>query len=348
MFTNLKAGIFITLAVLFITFTFYGWQLAKTPNLQADKPEAFVLLIPDGSTYESVLDTLKRNDVVNDFMSFRFMAKLLNYPERVKAGRYVIKSNSGNLQVITKLRNGLQDAVKLTFNNIRLKEDLIERIGRKFAFGPVVLGQMLNDGVVCQKYGLDTANIVSMFLPNTYDLFWNTKPEKLLDRMHDEYKKFWTSARLDKAKAIGLSPAQVSVMASIVDAETNQEDEMPRVAGVYLNRYNLPMPLQADPTVIFAWRDFDIKRVTERILAIRSPYNTYRNQGLPPSPINLPSTVAIDAVLNAEQHDYLYFCVKLGDDGKFTGHHEFAVTYEDHQNNARLYQKRLNEMKIQQ
>ncbi len=347
MFTNIKAGIFITLAVLFITFTFYGWQLAKTPNLQADKPESFVLLIPEGSTYESVLDTLKKNDVINDQMSFRFMAKLLNYPERVKAGRYVIKSNSGNLQVISKLRNGLQDAVKLTFNNIRLKDDLIERVGRKFAFGPAILGEMLNDPAVCQKYGLDTTNIVSMFLPNTYELFWNTKPEKLLDRMHDEYKKFWTAARLEKAKAIGLTPAQVSVMASIVDAETNQEDEMPRVAGVYLNRYNLPMPLQADPTVIFAWRDFGIKRVTERLLAIRSPYNTYRNQGLPPGPINLPSTVAIDAVLNAEKHDYLYFCVKLGDDGKFTGHHEFAATYEDHQNNARLYQKRLNELKIQ-
>ncbi|MCU0340163.1 MAG: endolytic transglycosylase MltG [Spirosomaceae bacterium] len=343
---NFKIGLFIFVAVMFTTFSFYFWQVAKSPNVQVDKGKDFALLIPTGGTYETLLDSLKKNDVLRDEMSFRFLAKLLKLPERVKAGRYVIKQNSGNLEVVQKLRSGNQDAVKLSFNNIRLKQDLIERVGKKFEFGPTSLGQLMNDPAVCQKYGFDTTNIVSLFLPNTYEIYWNTKAEKFLDRMHDEYQKFWTPARQEKAKALGMSQKEVAVMASIVDAETNYVEEMPRIAGVYYNRIQQSMPLQADPTVIFAHRDFSIKRVTSRLSALNSPYNTYRVLGLPPGPINIPSTDALEAVLNTEKHDYLYFCVKVDDDGKLKGHHAFAVEYDDHLNNARIYQEALNKMNI--
>ncbi len=343
---NFKIGLFITVSVIITTFTFYFWQMAKTPNFQVDKDKDFALLIPTGGTYEGMLDTLKKNEVVNDQITFRFLAKLLKLPERIKPGRYVLRRNMGNLEAIQKLRNGSQDAVRLTFNNIRLKSDLIQRIGSKFEFGADSLKNLMNDPAVCQKYGFDTTNIVSMFLPNTYEIYWTTKVDKFLGRMHDEYSKFWTPARLEKAKALNYSKAEVSVMASIVDAETNRNDEMPRIAGVYLNRIREGMPLQADPTVIFAWRDFSIKRVTGRLSALDSPYNTYRNLGLPPGPINLPSTVAIDAVLNAEKHQYLYFCVKIDPDGKLLGYHDFAETYEDHLLNARMYQEALNKMNI--
>ena len=343
---NFQIGLFVTVTVIITSFSFYFWQLAKTPNFQQGKDKDFALLIPAGATYETVLDSLKKNDVINDQMSFRFLAKLLDLPEKVKPGRYVLTRKMGNLEAIQKLRNGSQDAVRLTFNNIRLKEDLVKRIGAKFAFGADTLGRLLNDPLVCQKYGFDTTNIVSMFLPNTYEIFWTTKVDKFLGRMHDEYNKFWTPERIAKAKALGYSKAEVSVMASIVDAETNRTDEMPRIAGVYLNRIKQSMPLQADPTVIFAWRDFSIKRVTSKYSALNSPYNTYRVLGLPPGPINIPSTDAINAVLNAEQHDYLYFCVKIDPDGKLLGYHDFAVTYEDHLKNAKIYQEALNKLNI--
>jgi UPF0755 protein len=339
---NFKIGLLVFISIIVSTFTFYGWQIAKTPNLQTEHDKDFVLYVPTNGTYEGILDSLKKNNVVRDEMSFRFLAKLLKLPQRLKAGRYIIKKNAGNYGVINKLRQGNQDAVRLTFNNIRLKKDLIARIGSKFEFGEAELAKQMNNPEICQKYGFDTTTIVGMFLPNSYEIYWNTKSEKLLDRMHSEYQKFWTAGRISKANAIGFTPVQAITMASIVDAETNKEDEMPRVAGAYMNRYKLPMPLQADPTVVFAWQDFGIKRVTKNLLAIKSPYNTYRNLGLPPGPINLPSTAAIDAVLNYEKHDYLYFCAKED----FSGYHTFAVSYDDHLNNARMYQATLNNRNI--
>ena len=348
MLSNTKIGVLLVFMILFTSFATYFWQIAKAPNLQVeDSAPPFALYVGTNGTYKDVLDSLYKYRVVNDKMSFQFLARFLDLKEQLKPGRYVIRPKAGNLEVIQKLRKGLQDPVPLTFNNIRLKADLIKRVGNKFAFGPKALGALLNDSATCQKFGFDTTTVVSMFLPNTYDVMWTTSPDKLLGRMHDEYKKFWTPGRTAKATAQGLSPVQVSVMASIVDAETNQEDEMPRVAGVYLNRLRQNMPLQADPTVIFATGDFSIKRVTGRILGLNSPYNTYRNTGLPPGPINLPSLAALDAVLNAENHKYLYFCVRLTTDGGFTGYHDFAESYADHQNNARLYQEALNKRNIQ-
>ncbi len=340
---NLKVGIFITLAVLTTTFTFYFWQIFKTPNLQLEADRSFALLIPENATYESVVDTLKKNEVINDEISFRFVAKLLKYPERVKAGRYLIKPNATNFAVIQKLREGNQDAVRLTFNNIRLKSELIERIGPRFEFGEQKFREALSDPALVQKYGFDTATVVSMFLPNTYDIYWNVSPERFLDRMHSEYEKFWTDERKAKAKAINLTPEEVSILASIVEEEqARKPDERPRVAGMYINRLQAGMPLQADPTVKFALGDFGIKRILTAQLMTPSPYNTYLNTGLPPGPIRLADQVSLDAVLNYEKHDYTYMCAKAD----LSGYHAFAENYADHLANARLYQAELNRLQI--
>ncbi|GAB4015880.1 endolytic transglycosylase MltG [Spirosoma koreense] len=340
---NVKIAIFLTVSILLSTFTFYFWQVFKSPNFQLkDDDKTFALLIRRGATFESVMDTLKTQRVINDETSFRFLAKLMKYPERVKEGRYEIKPRMGNRDLLVKLRSGNQDAMPVTFTSMRQKSDLIQRLGSKFEFGPDALGNLLNDPATCEKFGFDTTTIVCMFLPNTYELFWTIKPEALLERMGREYKKFWTPERQAKAKALGLTQTQAQVLASIVAAETNKRDEQPRVAGVYLNRLKKDMKLEADPTVIFALRDFTIRRLLNRQLAVDSPYNTYRYTGLPPGPINLPSPTTIDAVLNAEQHDYLYFVVNAS----FNGYHTFSKTLSEHLANARLYQQALTRMKI--
>lgn len=340
--TKLLKYVFITFALFATMFSYYIWQITKTPNYQVDEKKGFTLLIPKGATFETVWDSLSRNKIVKDELSFKFLAKLLKYKENVREGRYVIKANMGNYEVIKKLRSGDQDAIRLTFNNIRLKKDLIHKIGNKFAFDSTSLIKVLEDTATARKYGFSNETFMCMFLPNTYEVFWNTTPDKLLGTMKTWYDKFWTEERKRKATAIGLDPIKAQIMASIVEAETKKADEKPRVAGVYMNRLHINMPLGADPTVIFAHQDFTIKRVTKAQLQINSPYNTYKVVGLPPGPINLPDLASIDAVLNYEKHDYMYFCAKED----FSGYHNFAVTYPDHLNNARIYQEALNKLKI--
>jgi UPF0755 protein len=343
MSNNVKIGLFLTVSILLTTFSFYFWQVFKSPNLQVrDGDKTFALLIPKGSTFDSVMDTLKTHKVINDETSFRFLAKLMKYQERVKEGRYEITPDMSNRAALVKLRSGNQDAMPVTFNSMRQKSDLIYRLGSKFEFGPESLGKLLNDPATCQKYGFDTTTIVCMFLPNTYEIFWTIKPEALLDRMGSEYKKFWTPERQAKAKELGMTQTEVQVLASIVASETNKRDEQPRVAGVYINRLKRGIKLEADPTVIFALRDFSIRRLLNKQLTVDSPYNTYRYAGLPPGPINLPAPATIDAVLNAEKHDYLYFVV----DARFNGYHTFSKTLSEHLANARLYQQALTRMKI--
>jgi UPF0755 protein len=340
---NFKVGVFLLIAILTTTFTFYFWQIFKTPNLQAKKETNFVLLIPEGGNFQSVVDTLNKHDVISDQISFRFLAKFLKYTEQVKPGRYVIEPNMTNYKAIDKLKSGLQDPVRLTFNNIRLKEDLLNRIGSRFAFGEDKLREAMSDPAVCQKYGMDTTTIVTMFLPNTYDVFWTVSTEKFLDRMHSEYKKYWTSERMEKAKAVGLTPVQVSILASIVEEEQARKvDERAKVAGLYLNRLKANMPLQADPTIKFALQDFGIKRILTEQLRVNSPYNTYTNIGLPPGPIRVADQNSLNAVLNHEQHDYIYMCAKAD----LSGYHAFATNYSDHLNNAKMYQAELNRLKI--
>jgi len=337
--------ILIVVSVFLSTFSFYMWQVLKTPNLRIGQKDGdFALLIPRGATFETVMDSLNKHDVVHNKLSFRFLAKLMKYTENVKHGRFVITKEMDNYDAIRKLRAGIQDPMNVTFNNIRLKDDLVNKLGNRFEFGSAKLGSLVNDPQVCQKYGFDTTTIMCMFLPNTYEFFWTTSAENFLDRMGKEYKRFWTDARKQKAEELGLSQTQVQVLASIVEAETKKKDEQPRVAGVYLNRLHKGMLLEADPTLVFAHRDFSIRRVLNRHKEIDSPYNTYRYKGLPPGPINLPTLNAIDAVLSPEKHDYLYFVARAD----FSGYHTFAKTYAEHINNAKIYQQALNQRNIMQ
>ena len=328
--------IFTTLAA---TFSFYFWQLMQSPNLNVEGEETAVLYIPEGSTYENVLDSLNAHELIHDQIGFGFMTKFMEYREVVKPGRYEIPPNSGNREIISKLRSGAQDPVKLTFNNIRLKTELAEKLSAKLLINKEELISELNDSTVCQKYGFTPENIMCMFLPDTYFLYWDITNEQFLDRMHSEYKKFWNDERKAKAKETGMSPIQVGVMASIVQGETNKRDEQPRVAGVYVNRIKSGIPLQADPTVKFAVGDFTLKRILNKHLTFSSPYNTYRVQGLPPGPIALPEKGAIDAVLNYENHDFIYFCAKED----FSGYHNFAETLAEHNANARKFHNALNQ-----
>lgn len=332
----------VIISVLAATLSFYFWQVAKSPNLNVEGQKTFVLYVPEGATYQTVLDSLDAHKIINDKVAFGFLAKWMEYPDKVKMGRYEIKPNAGNRELLLKLRAGNQDPVRLTFNNVRLKEDLINKIGNKFNFKVDSLVALLKSPEACHKYGFDTTTIMCMFLPNTYFVKWTTTPEKFMDRMYDEYKNYWTPERLSKAKSINMTPIQVGIMASIVQSETNKKDEMPRVAGVYVNRIATGMPLQADPTVKFAVRDFTLKRILLKHLSVNSPYNTYKNTGLPPGPIALPEPVALDAVLNYEQHKYTYFCAKED----FSGYHNFAETYEEHLNLAKIYQDALDKRNI--
>ncbi|MCU0417777.1 MAG: endolytic transglycosylase MltG [Cytophagaceae bacterium] len=331
--------------VSFVMLSYYAYQIFFTPNLllQLDQKD-YVLYIRNGASYSDVLDSLEKNNVLGDKVSFRFIAKLLDYPEKIRPGRYVLPVGSTNLYAIRKLRSGQQDPVSVTFNSIRLKSDFCSKVGSKFSFGADSLLNMLNNPVICKKYGMDTSTILSLFIPNTYELYWTTKSDQFVDRMYQEYKKFWNTSRLERAQKAGLTPIQVSILASIVEAETNKASEKPTIAGVYINRLNINMPLQADPTVKYALLDFDIKRINHDLIeeAATSPYNTYKVNGLPPGPINMPSIVSIEAVLNYESHKYLYF---VADKNK-PGYHIFNEDYRSHVNQANKYRKELTKKNI--
>lgn len=333
---------FIVLAMLlFVCFSYYIYQILFTPNFQWQKEDGY-LYIRKGADFKEVLDSMKKNEMLQDVKSFAFIAKLAGYQDNVRPGRYRIKANSNNIKVVRMLRNARQEPVKLTFNNIRLKEDLAEKVGGKFAFSADSLLFYLKDPATAKHYGFDTTTFMSMFIPNTYEVYWDVKSHVFLDKMHGEYLKFWTKERLAKAKAIGFTPVQVSTLASIVEAETNKQSERSRIAGLYINRLNINMPLQADPTVKYAVRDFSIKRVYQVHTQIDSPYNTYKYTGLPPGPINLPSIASIDAVLNYEKNKYLYFCASCNR----IGFHDFTENYNDHVNNANRYRNYLDKEQI--
>lgn len=337
--------ILVCVGIAFVMLSYYGYQIFFTSNFRNHEGDKdFVLYIKKGATFQDVLDTLDKHNVYDDKTSFAFIAKMLNYQDNVKAGRYVIPTRTTNLRIVKKLRSGAQDPIKITFNSIRLKSEFSERVGAKFAFGPDSLKDMLSNDAICKKYGFDTSTILAMFIPNTYEFYWTLSGSSFMDRMLHEYLDFWTPKRIELASKAGLTPIQVSILASIVDAETNVSTEKATVAGVYINRLNINMPLQADPTVKFAIGDFTIKRINHDLIeqAGDSPYNTYKVTGLPPGPINMPSITTLDKVLNYESHDYLFF---VADPAK-PGYHIFNKDYRDHVNKANQYRKSLNNRNI--
>lgn len=344
MVSNKNLKIFILLfSLVSAMFSYYVWQVFKTPNFRVEANQPFELFIPEKATYETVLDTLKKHDLVRDQLSFRFLAKVLNYPEKVRPGRYIIHSEMGNWELLRKLRNGRQDAYKVVINNFRLKEDMAGRIANQTDYDSAAIYAILDSTELMQPWGFNSETSPAIFVPNTYEVNWTTSFPEFLNKMNKAYEKFWTSKRKSDAQKLGLTPVQVSILASIVYGESKNSKEQARVAGVYWNRLQINMPLQADPTVVFAWKDFTIMRVTSKYTALNSPYNTYRNTGLPPGPISIVPSDVIDRVLNLEHHQFLYFCAKED----FSENHSFAVTYKEHMQNAANYQKALDQRKIQ-
>ncbi len=312
------------------------------PNVDLGGKESTHLNIPGGSNYDDVLEILDESGMLRNPDRFHRVALRKNYHNRIMPGRYLIQDGMSNNGLINLLRSGEQDAVHLTFANIRTKEQLAGVISARLETDSLSILQLLNDPETMTRAGMDTLTGILLFIPNTYQVYWNTTAIELLRRMQREYEVFWNEERQKRAAEIGLSPRETGILASIVASETSIRDEMARIAGVYMNRLERNIPLQADPTVIFAIGDFEIRRVLNHHLDIDSPYNTYLYAGLPPGPINLPDPYVVDAVLGYEEHDYLYFSAKPD----FSGRHVFARTYAEHLANARRYRRALNQMNI--
>ncbi len=298
--------------------------------------------IPTGSTYIQVKEMLATDSIVLNISTFDRVAQRKNYPNRVMPGRYLVMEGMSNNALVNLLRSGEQAPVRLTITNIRTVEELASSLALQIELDESSILDALTDSTAIAESGLDTPDIKLLFIPNTYEVFWNINERQLLARMQREYNAFWNESRLARAATIGMTSQEVGILASIVQSETNKQDEMATIAGVYMNRLARGIPLQADPTVVYALGDFTINRVLNSHLEIDSPYNTYRYAGLPPGPINLPEPATMDAVLNYERHDYLFFSAKAD----FSGYHVFARTYREHLRNARKYQQALNERRI--
>lgn len=327
------------LAIVFVAVLAFLYIRFFTSNTNFEKEEIYVE-VPTGSTYQDVEKLL--SPLVKSMSAFEFIANRRSYPENVKAGRFLLKKGMSAFQMVRAMRSNVP--VKLAFNNQERLENLVERLSSQIEPDTTKLMSTFYDPEFLKTNGFTKENVFAMFLPNTYEVYWNISAEKFRGRMLDEYNKFWNKERLAKAASINMTPVQVITLAAIVHKESAKKSERPTIAGAYLNRLKAGMPLQADPTVIYALKlrdnDFNqiIKRVLYNDLFIKSPYNTYQNAGLPPGPIAMPDVDAIDAVLNAEKHDYMYFCASI----EKLGYHVFAVTYEEHQKNAKKYADWLN------
>ena len=330
--------IFALLLFLAILAGIWIYRSVMRPNVMTPEKKDYSLYIPTGATFEQVKDSLYLHNLINNRNSFEWVCRQKDYPEHVRPGRYVLQNGMSNYKLCNMLRGGLQTPVQVKFNNIRDIKGLSGRIGRQIEADSIELLRYFGDQGAIERLGFNLQTIPVMFLPNTYEFYWNTNAEQFAERMKTEYDKFWDKDRMAKASSIGLSPVQVSILASIVDKETNKTDEMPRIAGVYLNRLKSGWLLQADPTLVFALGDFELKRVLNVHKEVESPYNTYKYPGLPPGPICIPSLASINAVLNAESHNYFYFCAKED----FSGYHNFAKTLTEHNQNALRYQRALN------
>ena len=313
------------------------WMFFANYTLKKDT----YLYIDSDDTLDSIYTKLDKEAALGHYAAFRFLASLSNYPQHVHRGRYKL-SNVSPLNLLRNMRNGKQWPVTLTIPILRTTDNLAEFLGKNFEPSAEEFKAAFESKEVCEEFGETPATIICLFLPNTYEIYWNTTPKNLLSRMQKESDDFWTSSRKQQAFEAGLTPQQVITIASIVEQETANNDEKPMIAGMYINRFRQGMKLQADPTVKFATKQFLLKRISGSILQTDSPYNTYKYAGLPPGPICIPSMASIKAVFNYVHHDYFYMCAKED----FSGTHNFAKTYAEHQANAKRYTDVLNKRNI--
>lgn len=339
---NLKKILTIASVVLMSGLLIYGFILANqvfSKNTKFSENELYVH-VPTGATYEDVKKII--TPFVENMDRFEMVASKRSYPDNVKPGRFLFTKGMNSYQLVKSLR--INVPVKLAFNNQERLENFAGRVGSQIEPDSLTLLKTFKDSVFLKENGFTQENVLAVFIPNTYEVYWNISADKFRDKMIKEYRNFWNKERTDKAAKQGLTPIQATILASIVHKESVKKDERPRIAGAYLNRMRLLMPLQADPTVIYAIKknsnDFDqvIKRVFYNDLRMQSPYNTYINIGLPPGPIAMPDITALEAVLNPEKNSYIYFCASV----ERFGYHEFAATLEEHSKNAKKYSDWIN------
>lgn len=326
---------------LLLVLLFVKWTLSDNVN---SKNGAIDLFIHSGSEYGDVKNNIESNQLLKNNTLFDMTAWLLKYNESViKPGRYVLKPGMNSFDIVRLLRAGNQTPVKVTFNNVRTIEELTGRVSKQLEPDSLSLLKAFRDTALINSLGYSDRNILTMCIPNTYEIYWNINPEGFIRRMLTENVRFWNSrGRTERALELGLTHSEVYILASIVEKETLVSDEKPLIASVYLNRLRTGQKLQADPTVVYAMGDFELKRLLHVHLEYDSPYNTYLHSGLPPGPIYMPDIATIDAVLNHKETDYMFFCAAPGGSGR----HLFAVTYRQHMQNASRYHKWLNENSI--
>lgn len=319
----------------------WAWKKVTGPAA-AFQEESKVLYIPRGADLELVVDSLTHLGAIQDQTAFRWLCEQKNYASKVKPGRYRIPNGMSMNALVNMLRSGEQEPVRVTFSSIKRLPELAGKLGRTLEPDSLAFVHALTDGEAQRNAGYSAETFIASFIPNTYEFWWTTTPEQFIKRMAMEHDAFWTAERKVKAQELKLSPTEVSTLASIVQAETVKRADAPKIAGVYINRLRIGMPLQADPTLKFALGLDSISRILNKDMEVTSPYNTYQNRGLPPGPINMPETSFLDAVLNAEKHDYLYFCARAD----LSGYSDFAKSYDQHLVYARKYQKALNKRGI--
>ena len=329
----------VVLCVLVVLGLLYYYFLT---DFSKEKETVQYVYIDEDDNLDSVFTKLQPTAKEHCLTSFKCLARHWGYTDHIRTGRYAIEPGQSTVNVFRNLKNGHQEAEMVTIPESKTMERLAGTLSRKLMLDSLMIANSLTDNDFCGRWGYDTATIACLFVPNTYEMYWNVSLDGLMERMQKEHDRFWNGERTAKATAIGLAPNEICTLASIIDEETANNGEKPMIAGMYLNRLKEGMPLQADPTIKFAMKRFDLKRIYHDMLFYDSPYNTYRNVGLPPGPIKVASIKGIDAVLNRVDHDYLYMCAKED----FSGTHNFARTYREHLQNAARYSKALNERGI--
>lgn len=322
---------------------YYAYKTIYQSNVNLGDKKSEIIYIPTGSTFEDVIRILGENNILKNRSTFELLAEKKKYKNNIKPGKYRILAKMSNNALVNLLRAGIQEPIKINFNGLHTLDELMARVGRRIEADSNALRQAIRDNGYLSKYGFNQNNIQALFIPNTYEFYWNTSVDQFFERMAKEYKTFWNAERKKKAKAINYSQTEVMTLASIVQGEQCCDNEEKKIiAGLYINRLNDNMPLQSDPTVIFAIGDFTIQRVSTEQTRFDSPYNTYVNKGLPPGPIGFAQQSSIDAVLNYDKNDYIYMCAKEDLKGK----HYFAKTYEQHKVYAKKYHDALNARNI--
>ena len=332
-----KKIILSTMLFLFIAGGIVAWKVLG-PTVYA--PEKKYFYIKTGDSYATVKNNLADSKIIDGEFWFAQVAKKLNYSKAVKAGRYEIKDGMSIFSLIRMLRSGNQTPVNLVITKLRTREDVAQKIAANFECDSLSVINLLNNIDSLKKYNLDSNTVMTAVIPNTYSILWNTTPAKIFNKLYTYQEKFWNTERKQKAAALNFTPHQIYTIASIVEEETNKADDKGKIASVYINRIEKGMKLEADPTVKFAMKDFGLKRILHKHLEFESPYNTYRQTGLPPGPICTPSPKTIDAVLNAPQTNYIFFVAKPD----FNGYSNFAATYPEHLVYAKAYQTALDSL----